>query len=103
MKKLNLHKISTVKYYSFYVARTHLKKSDWILYDLKIPALNVKQAIYFFMFLKHEKYKIPTRVQIGDIRGVIEFELIEARGLTIFQFKQTHVFLSHHFEASFKT
>ncbi len=108
MRNKLLKKISTKTYYSFFTGLPYSKSSDWVFWDDKIPAQNLKQAMVFHYWLRDEKTfknkKYPTLLSLQMYRMVYEFELIEdsKKGFTIVQYKKTAVRLPHDFLKGFK-
>ncbi len=43
-------------YYSFIVGAKGLKKKDWVRIDLKLPARDVRAALYIYYFLERSKF-----------------------------------------------
>ncbi len=92
MTILNPNGINTVGYYSFYTGKLGTLKHTWALDDVKIPAVNVRQALIFHFNTCHPHKKqiiIPTAFMISQTyRLIIEFERVSVRGLTVMQYRQ---------------
>lgn len=109
MRKSLIKKVSTKKYYSFFVGLPRSPASEWILLDDKLPAASVFQAICFHYWIKNNdsffKARFPASLSISNLyRCVVEFERVEGshKGFTIVQFKKVRSIPSHIFLKDFK-
>jgi hypothetical protein len=105
MKKYKKSSKKLPLYFSFLIGDSQTNSSDWVLWDAKIPAINVKHAVQMVhvlefpilkkMFAKHKLTVEPPPY----LRAAIQFERIDKshRGVTINQYKQTGYFIDAHF------
>jgi len=99
-----------MKHYSFYYGTDKNKPEQWILFDNRTPAKNIKHAIiqfHFSMILiktyrsrrpEDLSWNLPTPKYIDTfVRRVIEYErkYNTDRGNTIVQYKKTRVYQTY--------
>ncbi len=97
--------MTTIKYYSFLIGQEKSTRSNWITVDLKIPATNVKEALFIYFTAREyrrnqkdifhsadkTKYCAPIIINIEqEIKRVIEYTRLYTpkRGYTQHQFKK---------------
>ncbi len=96
-----------MKFYSFHYGTETMKRENWILFDLKIPAVNIKAAVTHFYFyetmrrsyknrkLEKIKFELPDISYIKTfIRLVDEYDrkFTPKRGRTVHYFKKEKVY-----------
>lgn len=101
-----------IKYYSFLLGPEKSKRNDWMRLDLKIPATNVKEALFIYFAARdyrrnqkdvgkspdHDTYYAPTIGNIvHEIKRVIEYERVynPKYGYTQHTFKQIRYYSFH--------
>lgn len=97
------------KYYSFKIGFSGSKRSEWVLKDWKIPAIDVREAV--LLFFLHNQYKsrmnskwfgfkkpfyLPDKdYAFMTIREIIEYRVARKSGYFLVQYKKINVYTSH--------
>lgn len=104
------------KCYSFKIAPYTQPMSKWILKDLKIPAMDPREAV--ILYLMHEEYSsrmknrwrslerdfsYPKKEDVHCwIRQIIEWTVVKKRGQFQVQYKKTNIYTVHEIMSKFK-
>lgn len=105
-----------VKYYSFKTGFYGQKQSEWILQDLKIPAVNVKEAVitYFWhrefqtkvsnkWMMRKSGFEFPSQQLVHmTIRQAIEYTVARKYGYFMVQYKKQRIITSNEILSYFK-
>ncbi len=103
-------------YYSFKTGYYTQRQSDWKLYDLKIPAYNIREAVIIFMLhrethmklsnqwmAKRKEFVFPNQGAIHlIIRQAIEYKIAKKTGYFLVQYKKIRLITSHEIVTYFK-
>ncbi len=108
--------IQEVKYYSFKTGYFSQGMQDWILHDIKIPALDLKQATLIFFFHLHyqnlvqnkwvkrkKEFQFPSpEFVFMNLRQAIEYSVAKKRGTFLVQYKKQRIISAHEILESYK-
>lgn len=101
-----------MKYYSFYIAPENSIRSEWVLFDIKLPAGTVREAIFLFFIGQRYRYNEKTigesadtysyntsqiMLQVSMIQRVVVYNRLYTphRGYTEHRFKKILIYSRH--------